>query len=71
MQWAAATCEAAEDDGPEQSKNRRTRTYEDTPQKELKGEYWFKILGEFEDEDDEAARPCMHPGKGRTKKAKR
>ena len=69
LQWAAATCEAAEDDGPEQSKNRRTRTFEDTPQdKCLKGEYWFEILSECEDEDGEAERPCMYPEKGRAKK---
>ena len=71
LQWAAATCEAAEDGGPKQSKNQRKKTYEDTPQKELKGEYWFQILGEFEDEDDEADRPCMYPEKGRAKKTKR
>ena len=74
MQWAAATCEAAEAGGPEQAKNRRARTYEDTPQvclKDSRGvdcELWFEILGEFEDEDDGADRPCMYPEKGRAKR---
>ena len=77
LQWAAATCEAAEAGGPAQAKNRRKRTYEDTPQvclKDSRGvicEYWFQILGEFEDEDDKADSPCMYPEKERAKKTKR
>ena len=77
LQWAAHTLEAAEAGGPKQAKNRRKLTYEDTPQECLKDsrgvycEYWFEILGEFEDDDDEAERPCMDRDKGRAKKAKR
>ena len=77
LQWAAHTLEAAEAGGPEQNRNRRTRTFEDTPQECLKDsrgvdcELWFEILGEFEDDDDEAERPCMYPAKGRAKKTKR
>ena len=77
MQWAAHTLEAAEAGGPEQNRNRRKKTYEDTPQECLKDsqgvdcELWFEILGEFEDEDADAERPCMDPGKGRAKKTKR
>ena len=71
LQWAAHTLEAVEAGGPSQNKNQRKKTYEDTPDKCLKGEYWFEIFAEFEDEDDEAERPCMHPSKGRAKKTKR
>ena len=45
-----------------QADNQKTRSFDATPKGELKGELWFKIQAEYEDEatEEEAKRPCMH-----------
>ena len=58
-------------DASGQADNQKTRSFDATPQGELKGELWFKILGEYEEEDDDAKRPCMRPAKGLGKKKSR